>query len=146
MQPRSTRLAAGALALSLLTSGLLMAAPARAGDRGDSAAIGAGIGALGGAIVSDGDLAGILGGAALGGIVGLAVAPDHDDRRTIYVDRHHDRPGPPRAYYPPPRTYYPPPPPRGWHEGPRWDHGRHWGPPPPRWTPPPPRHHHWHDR
>ena len=61
------RIAAGAATLALLAS---MAACEGTSRQGRNTAIGAGAGAVGGAILTGGSTAGTLGGAAIGGIVG----------------------------------------------------------------------------
>ena len=53
-----------------------MAAPAQAGDGTKGAALGAGIGALGGAVVSNGDVGTTVGGAVIGGLLGYGLSGD----------------------------------------------------------------------
>lgn len=62
------RIAAGAATLVLLAS--LVACEGGMSRQGRNTAIGAGAGALGGAVLTGGSTAGTLGGAAIGGIVG----------------------------------------------------------------------------
>lgn len=67
-------------AASALLLGFLVAAPqAHASKTGDTI-LGAGIGALGGALLSDGDVWGTLGGAVAGGVVGNVVSGDGKDK------------------------------------------------------------------
>jgi osmotically inducible lipoprotein OsmB len=49
--------------------------------RDENTAIGAGIGAVGGAVLTGGSAIGTVGGAAVGGIIGNQVGTDDDDRR-----------------------------------------------------------------
>lgn len=66
---------------SVLMLGFLAAAPqAHANKTGDTI-LGAGIGALGGALLSDGDIWGTLGGAVAGGVVGNVVSGDGKDKK-----------------------------------------------------------------
>ena len=62
-----SRIAAGALTVVLLTS---LAACGGMSHQGRNTAIGAGAGAVGGAVLTEGSALGTLGGAAIGGIVG----------------------------------------------------------------------------
>lgn len=64
---RGKRIAAGALTLVLLTS---LAACEGMSRQGRNTAIGAGVGAAGGAVLTGGSAVGTLGGAAIGGVVG----------------------------------------------------------------------------
>ena len=47
-------------------------------ERDKSTAIGAGVGAVGGAVITGGSAAGTIGGAAVGGIIGNQVGKDKD--------------------------------------------------------------------
>lgn len=77
-------------AASALLLGFLVAAPqAHASKTGDTI-LGAGIGALGGALLSDGDVWGTLGGAVAGGVVGNVVSGDGKDKNKKYF-RESDR-------------------------------------------------------
>ncbi|HEY4545764.1 MAG TPA: glycine zipper 2TM domain-containing protein [Pedomonas sp.] len=77
-------------AASALLLGFLVAAPqAHASKTGDTI-LGAGIGALGGALLSDGDVWGTLGGAVAGGVVGNVVSGDGKDKNKKYY-RESDR-------------------------------------------------------
>lgn len=77
-------------AVSALLLGFLVAAPqAHASKTGDTI-LGAGIGALGGALLSDGDVWGTLGGAVAGGVVGNVVSGDGKDKNKKYY-RESDR-------------------------------------------------------
>lgn len=77
-------------AASALLLGFLAAAPqAHASKTGDTI-LGAGIGALGGALLSDGDIWGTLGGAVAGGVVGNVVSGDGKDKKKEYY-RERDR-------------------------------------------------------
>lgn len=64
---RGKRIAAGAVTLILLAG---LAACEGMSRQGRNTAIGAGAGAVGGAVLTGGSTAGTLGGAAIGGIVG----------------------------------------------------------------------------
>lgn len=68
--------AAGALALTAAS-----ASPATADERGRDALIGAGVGAIAGAMLGNGDSAYIAGGALAGAALGYAVSDNDDDRR-----------------------------------------------------------------
>lgn len=76
-----------------------LAGPAAAGDKTRNTVIGAGVGAAAGAVLSNGDPAATIGGAAVGGLIGNVTTKDHDryDNRRYYRDRdrhyhrHHDR-------------------------------------------------------
>jgi len=74
-------------AASVLLLGFLVAAPqAHASKTGDTI-LGAGIGALGGALLTDGDIWGTLGGAVAGGVVGNVVSDGGKDKKHHYQDR-----------------------------------------------------------
>ncbi len=85
---RIPRLAAASAALVLV----LPAGAALAGDRDDdrarNALIGAGIGAIAGAMLGDGDTTYVIGGAVAGAAVGYAATSDDDRRR--YDDRRYN--------------------------------------------------------
>ena len=68
------------VALGALSMVVLLALEGCAGmsRRDQNTAAGAGIGAIGGAILTDGHPAGVIGGAAVGGVIGNQV--DTDDR------------------------------------------------------------------
>lgn len=78
-------------AVSALLLGFLAAAPqAHASKTGDTI-LGAGIGALGGALITDGDIWGTLGGAVAGGVVGNVVSDGGKDKKDHHYrerDRH----------------------------------------------------------
>lgn len=74
--------AAGALLLGMLA----VAPQAHASKTGDTI-LGAGIGALGGALLSDGDIWGTLGGAVAGGVVGNVVSDGGKHKKHHYHDR-----------------------------------------------------------
>lgn len=82
MKMRALLLAAG-VAVSL-------AGPAEAGRAERGAALGAGIGALGGAVVSNGDLGATVGGAAIGGLLGYGLSGG--DKKTVEHHHHVHRP------------------------------------------------------
>ncbi len=69
---------------SLVVAGLLAisaAAPAMADRQGTNTIIGAGVGGVAGAMLSNGDPLATIGGAAAGGLIGnLATGRDHHDR------------------------------------------------------------------
>ncbi len=78
-----------------------MAAPAQAGKDSKDAALGAGIGALGGALISNGDMNTTIGGAAIGGLLGYGLSDNDKKKKVIHQHHHHhhyvkDRPGPRR--------------------------------------------------
>jgi len=78
------RTAAKTAAASALFCGFLAGAPqAHASKTGDTL-LGAGIGALGGALLTDGDIWGTLGGAVAGGVVGHVVSGDGKDKKHHY--------------------------------------------------------------
>ena len=56
-------------------------APAAADDKTRNTVIGAGLGGVAGALLSDGDAWATLGGAAAGGVLGHVITDDDDDRR-----------------------------------------------------------------
>jgi osmotically inducible lipoprotein OsmB len=83
----SKKLTAAVLAVTLAMS---LSACSNMSKRDRNTAIGAGAGALGGAVLTDGSALGTLGGAAVGGIIGhqadaqrrrLGCAPDADAQR-----------------------------------------------------------------
>ncbi|MFC4819067.1 hypothetical protein [Dokdonella ginsengisoli] len=94
--PRPLR-RAGALLLAVLFA-LLMADGAVARDnKKRNTLIGVGLGAVGGALLTNGDVWGTVGGAAAGGVIGNVLTKDRHDRRwdrRDYYDRR-DR----RDYY-----------------------------------------------
>lgn len=65
------------LALSVVAGALLVGLSACSGmsRRDENTAIGAGIGAVGGAILTNGSPVGTIGGAAVGGVIGNQVRP-----------------------------------------------------------------------
>jgi hypothetical protein len=77
----------GAIVLALLF-GMLAMDSAFANKKTRNTLIGVGIGAAGGALLSNGDTWGTLGGAAAGGLIG----------NVLTHDRHHDRRGRDRDY------------------------------------------------
>jgi osmotically inducible lipoprotein OsmB len=95
-------------------------APAYAGSRGQGAAIGAGIGALGGAIISNGDAGTTLGGAAIGGLLGYGLSGDGGHR---HDDGYYGRPRYQRGYVVERYRVYDD---RGYGRH-GWDRGRHHG-------------------
>lgn len=64
-------IAAGVLAATVLLGGC-----AGMSERDKSTAIGAGVGAVGGAVITDGSALGTVGGAAVGGLIGNQVGKD----------------------------------------------------------------------
>ena len=64
-----------------------MAAPAEAGSGSKGAALGAGIGALGGAVISNGDAGTTVGGAVIGGLLGYGLSGS--DKKEKVVEHHH---------------------------------------------------------
>ena len=64
----------------LLSIGVVDGASAR-NNKTRNTLIGVGIGAAGGALLSNGDAWGTLGGAAAGGLIGNVLTKDHHDRR-----------------------------------------------------------------
>lgn len=84
--------------MATIAAGLLVMAPgtAMAGEKTQNTVIGAGIGALGGALLSGGDTWATVGGAVAGGVVGNVLTGDGDrdrrdrwDRRDKRSDRHY---------------------------------------------------------
>ncbi|HYC03547.1 MAG TPA: hypothetical protein VED40_09660 [Azospirillaceae bacterium] len=77
-----------------------MSAPAQAGSGAKDAALGAGIGALGGALISNGDTNTTVGGAVIGGLLGYGLSGDSGKKKVVEHHHHHyvskDRPGPRR--------------------------------------------------
>lgn len=67
MNPHTRRLSKALLALVLLPA---LVACANLSPRQQNAAIGAGVGAIGGSILTGGSTLGTLGGAAIGGVIG----------------------------------------------------------------------------
>jgi osmotically inducible lipoprotein OsmB len=67
--------------VSILTAAMLLGLTGCAGmsERDRNTAVGAGIGAVGGAILTNGSAFGTVGGAAIGGVIGNQI--DHHDRR-----------------------------------------------------------------
>jgi hypothetical protein len=98
--PRRRRIGTVMLA-ALLSIGVADGAMAR--DKTRNTLIGAGIGAAGGALLSNGDVWGTLGGAAAGGLIGNVLTNDHHHHGDHGRDsRHgHDRRGHDRHGYPP---------------------------------------------
>ena len=85
----------GAVLLVVLLA-LLMAdgAFARDNKKKRNTLIGVGIGAVGGALLTNGDVWGTVGGAAAGGVIGNVLTKDRHDRRwdrRDYYDRHDRR-------------------------------------------------------
>ncbi|EKT56193.1 osmotically-inducible lipoprotein OsmB [Providencia sneebia] len=70
MNTTSRRILSFALAATLLTS---ISACSNMSNRDKNTAIGAGVGAVGGAVLTGGDALGTVGGAAVGGIIGNQV-------------------------------------------------------------------------
>lgn len=66
------------MAVTTLTAVLLLGLGGCAGmsERDKSTAIGAGVGAVGGAVITGGSAAGTIGGAAVGGVIGNQVGKD----------------------------------------------------------------------
>ena len=64
-----------ALGVALSVSLLSMAGCAGMSQRDQNTAVGAGIGAVGGAILTNGSAVGTIGGAAVGGVIGNQVRP-----------------------------------------------------------------------
>lgn len=64
------------LAVSVVTAAMLLGLGACAGmsRQGQNTAVGAGIGAVGGAVLTGGSAAGTVGGAAVGGIIGHEIS------------------------------------------------------------------------
>ncbi|VWD21305.1 hypothetical protein BLA18112_05374 [Burkholderia lata] len=91
MNLKQFRLYAAAIALT----GAVIAPPAVADRKTTNTIIGVGIGALAGALLSNGDPWAALGGAAAGGFVGNVATRDHhhDDRdyRSTHWERGNDR-------------------------------------------------------
>ena len=73
--------------------------------RANNSMIGAGVGAAGGAVLSNGDPAYAIGGAVAGGLLGHILTPDRSYRSRHYYQRH-------RSYKRPPRYRN-----RGWQRG-----------------------------
>jgi osmotically inducible lipoprotein OsmB len=67
------KFAGGALAITLM---LGLGGCAGMSDRDKSTAIGAGVGAVGGAVLTGGSAVGTIGGAAVGGVIGNQVGKD----------------------------------------------------------------------
>lgn len=70
-----------AAATTLLLSTALATSPALAGDFERDIALGAGLGIIGGAIVSDGDAGAIVGGAVAGALIGGSLSDSRHHRR-----------------------------------------------------------------
>lgn len=66
------------IAVTILTAAALLGLGACAGmsERDKSTAIGAGVGAVGGAVLTGGSTVGTVGGAAVGGVIGNQVGKD----------------------------------------------------------------------
>lgn len=66
------------IAMATVTSALLLGLGGCAGmsSRDQSTAIGAGVGAIGGAVLTGGSAVGTIGGAAVGGVIGNQVGKD----------------------------------------------------------------------
>jgi len=66
------------IAVNAMTAAMLLALGACAGmsDRDKSTAVGAGVGAVGGAVLTGGSAVGTVGGAAVGGLIGNQVGKD----------------------------------------------------------------------
>lgn len=77
--------------ITLVAAGLIAvtaAAPALADRQGRNTIIGAGVGGVAGALLSDGNPWATIGGAAAGGLIGNVATRDHRDRDR---GRHYDR-------------------------------------------------------
>jgi len=81
------------LSILALTGALALAAsPADAVTRKErNTVIGAGVGALAGAVLTDGDIVGTLGGAAAGGVLGNVLTDDDRRGRPHYHRGHRDK-------------------------------------------------------
>lgn len=73
MMKPATRIAATALTVAILSG---LGGCAGMSDRDKSTAIGAGVGAVGGAVLTGGSAVGTVGGAAVGGVIGNQVGKD----------------------------------------------------------------------
>ena len=75
-----TRLTLARVAAAALIS-IGLSAPVAASDKTANTLIGAGLGAVAGSVLSDGDMLVTLGGAAAGGVLGNVLTEDRDYRR-----------------------------------------------------------------